>query len=332
MRSDNPPLLRLFRSGQLESIHRGAWVLVDVDGAIIEGSGDSEQTIYPRSASKSLQALPLVESGAADRFGFDDRHLALALASHSGQPIHTRVAADGLDRLGLDASALQCGPQRPFGVGPPAEAQRIINNCSGKHVGFLAVAVHLGTDPVDYLDPKGTVQQQVRAAVVDMTDTPAEELGDALDGCSAPTFHLPLSALALGLARVANPDGLAPERAAACRRLTDAAQAHPELVAGTDERFCTDILRVTGGRIFAKIGAEGVYVFGIVGEGLGFAGKVDDGNARGLYPVMIDLLLRRGLISRREAEALDQWGTSTLRNWDGLEIGHVEICHDPGPS
>lgn len=328
MRSDNPPLLRLFRSGRLESIHRGAWVLVDTSGAIVDGAGNAHQAIFTRSASKSLQALPLIESGAADRFGFEDTHLALALASHSGQERHVRVAADGLARLGLDADALRCGPQRPFGTLPPREADRIVNNCSGKHVGFLALAVHLGTDPANYLDPDGEVQRQVRDAVVDMTDTPDEQLGMAVDGCSAPTFQLPLVALALGLARVTNPDGLAPARADACRRLTDAARAHPDLVAGTHERFCTDILQVTDGRVFAKIGAEGVYAFGLVGGGLGFAGKVDDGNARGLYPLMIDLLVRRRLMSEDEARLLNHWGSTTLRNWDGLEVGHVEICQD----
>lgn len=326
MNSDNPALLRLFRAGRLESIHRGAWVLVDLDGAVIEAAGDPDQSIFARSSSKSLQALPLIESGAADRFGFDQRHLALALASHSGEPMHVRVAADGLARIGLDADALQCGPQAPSNAAPPVEAERIINNCSGKHVGFLAVTVHLGADPATYLDPTSGVQMQVRAAVQDMTDTPADELGSAIDGCSAPTYRLPLSSLALGLARMANPDGLAPERIAACRRLTDAARAHPELVAGTHEKFCTDILRATKGRVFAKIGAEGVYVFGVVGEGLGFAGKVDDGNARGLYTLMVDLLVRRRLITSAEAAALDRWGTTTLRNWDGLEVGHVEIC------
>ena len=116
--------------------------------------------------------------------------------------------------------------------------------------------------------------------------------------------------------------------AIACRRLTAAAKAHPDLVAGTHERFCTDILRVTHGRVFAKIGAEGVYALGLAGAGLGFAGKVDDGNARGLYPLMIDVLVRHDLMSRDEAHSLDRWGSTTLRNWDGLEVGHVEICHD----
>jgi len=303
-------------------------VLADSSGSVIDAVGDPRQTIFPRSASKSLQALPLVESGAADHFDFDQRNLALALASHSGQPRHIEVAADGLAKISLDADALQCGPQRPQHSSTNTEASRITNNCSGKHVGFLAVARHLDLDPARYLDPDGAVQQLVRTTVREMTDTADDGLGIGIDGCSAPTFHLPLVGLATGLARVTNPDALAPGRARACRRLTDAARAHPDLVAGTHERFCTDLIGATNGRIFGKIGAEGVYTFGVVGEDLGFACKVDDGNARGCYPLIIELLVDRGLMSADEAAALDRWGTTTLFNWDGLDIGHIEICRD----
>ena len=297
MRSDNPQLLRLHRAGELESIHRGAWVLVDLDGVAVGGSGDPNQLVFARSSMKSLQALPLIESGAADRFGFDDRHLALALASHSGEPMHVEVAADGLARIGLDAEALQCGPQRPMHAGPEVEAE-----------------------------PAGTVQQSVRAAVAQMTDTPPSSMGSGVDGCSAPTFMLPLAGLALGLARVANPDRLSAERAAACRRLTEAARRHPDLVAGTTDRFCTDVIRASEGRVFAKIGAEGVYAFGVVGEGVGFAGKVDDGDVRGLYPIMVALLAERGFISEAAVEALQQWGSTVIRDRNGAEVGHIEIC------
>ncbi len=326
MRIDNPRLVEIHRGGRLESIHRGAWALVDTSGAMIDHAGDPLQGIYPRSAMKSLQALPLVESGAADRFGLDDRHLALALASHSGEPCHIDVAADGLAKINLDASSLQCGPQRPQHSATAAPAERIINNCSGKHVGFLAVAAHLEVEPSTYLDPSGEVQSLVRSAVAEMTQTDLEDMGVAIDGCSAPTFHLPLAGLATGLARLTNPQGLAQERADACRRLTNAARSHPNLVAGTHERFCTDLIAATDGRVFGKIGAEGVYTFGVVGEGIGFAGKADDGNARGLYALMLDLLRRRALISAKEIRALDRWASTVVRNWDGLEVGHIEIC------
>lgn len=327
MRTDNPTLIELHRDGRLESIHRGAWVLVDQSGAVIEHAGDPSQAIYPRSATKSLQALPLIESGAADYFGLDDRHFALACASHSGEPRHVDVAVDGLTKIGLEATALRCGPARPQHSESNANAEPIIHNCSGKHIGFLAVTTHLGTSGSNYLDPDSEVQTMVRSAIVDMTGTSLDQLGIGIDGCSAPTFHLPLVGLATGLARLTNPELLAPERGKACRRLTDAARRHPDLIAGTHERFCTDLIAATNGRVFGKVGAEGVYTFGIVGEGIGFAGKVDDGNARGLYALMIDLLRRRDLLSDREAVALGRWGTTVVRNGAGLEVGHIEIYH-----
>ncbi len=325
MNRDNPVLASFHRGGRLESIHRGAWVLADASGAVIEHGGDPAQRIYPRSATKSLQALPLIESGAADQFGFDDRHLALASASHSGEPRHVAVALDGLSKIGLDSSALLCGPQRPLHSTPDTAAERVINNCSGKHVGFLALAVHLGVEPSTYLDRDGQVQTMVRHAIADMTNTEFADLGLGIDGCSAPTVHLSLLGLATGLAKVANPQALSVARAAACGRLTDAARHHPGLVAGSHERFCTDLIAVTDGRVFGKIGAEGVYTFGVVGADVGFAGKVDDGNARPLYPLMIGLLRRRELITSSEAAALDRWGSTVVRNWDGLDVGHIEL-------
>lgn len=323
MQMDNPVLARFLRAGALESIHRGAWVLVDPDGTVVDHRGDPDQVIFARSAMKSLQALPLVESGAMDALGLGSAHLALAIASHSGEAVHLDTAADGLERIGLGPDALLCGPQAPFGSTDPSAATRLANNCSGKHVGFLALACRLGVDPTEYLDPDAAVQQTVRAAVGEMTDT--IDLGRGLDGCSAPTFHMPLRSLATGLARLTSPGRLSSARQTACRRITDAAAEHPVLVAGTHDRFCTDLLRVTKGRIFGKIGAEGVYAFGVVDAELGFAGKVDDGNARPLYPIMLRLLMERGLMTETEADELGRWRTPTRRNWDGLEVGTIEL-------
>lgn len=326
MQTDNPPLIELYRDGALESIHRGAWVLAGPDGIMLQHRGAPGQLVFARSAMKSLQALPLIESGAADRFGFDARHLALALASHSGERRHIEVASDGLAKIGLDPEHLQCGPQRPLHAAPSVEATRLANNCSGKHVGFLATAVHRGQDPADYLDAEGPTQHEVRSAVETMTGY--EVRTGAVDGCSAPTFAMPLVNLATGLARLTNPSSLGSDRTTACTRLTDAAGQHPDLIAGTHERFCTDLIAATDGRVVGKIGAEGVYVFGVIGEGVGFAGKVDDGNARGLYPVMLHLLAQRGLITANELRTLDRWGSTTIRNWGGLHVGRIEICSD----
>lgn len=328
----NPILTRVLRGGAVESVHRGAWVWVDSAGEVLEGCGDVERPVFARSSTKSLQALPFLEGGAAERFGASDEDVALALASHNAEPQHTDRVRAHLDRLGLPVDALQCGPQTP--TDPEArrqlEAERtepsgLYNNCSGKHAAFLALALHHGMDPAHYLDPEGPAQREVRAALQSMTDTPEDRLEWAVDGCSAPTFRLPLRHLATGLARVTNPEGLEKRRAEACRRMQASVAAHPELIAGKHERLCTDLARVTGGRVFPKIGAEGVYVLGIVGADRGLAVKVDDGNARGMHALVVDLLERFGHLSEEESLALEPWRGRVLRNWAGLEVGTTEV-------
>ncbi len=325
METDNPIVTRRWRGDNVESQHRGAWVVARPDGSVIDHGGNPHQLVYGRSATKSFQALPLIESGAVDRFSLPSQSLATAIASHSGEAIHRQIVAYTLDQIGLSEDALLCGPQRPFNAGTDAPAERITNNCSGKHAGFLAVSQMVGEDPARYLDPASEVQTLVKAAVASMCGVEATDLGVAVDGCSAPTFQLPLAALATGIARMANPNDLDPRRSASTRQLTDAAATHPELVAGTHERICTDLIAATNGRLFAKIGAEAVYVIGAVGSDLGLAVKIDDGDQRGLHMLLIELLTRHNLLSPAEREQLTSWSDPIRRNWDGLPIGWVEV-------
>ena len=330
---DNPVLLELWRDHGLESQHRGAWALVDTSGEVIDAAGDPDQRIFPRSATKSMQGLAFLESGAADAIHAGDDEIALAVSSHSGEPVHVAVARGVLDRSGLDATALRCGPQKPMHPAHNHEpARRISNNCSGKHSAFLATAVHLADDPADYLEHSSVTQVTVRAAVAEMTDTEPVTMGEARDGCSAPTFEMPLRSLATGLARVANPARLRPERAAACRRITAAAAAHPELIGGTVNRLDTDLVAATNGRVFAKGGAEGVFAIGIVDADVGLAVKIDDGNHRGYTRLVVELLVALGHVDAAEAEALSSWTDPTRRNWDGLDIGRTVIPDQALPS
>ncbi len=329
---DNPVLTRVWRGDHVESQHRGAWVLVDPAGQVLEGAGAVDHPIFARSSLKSLQALPLIETGAAERFDFGEDELALVVASHNGEPCHSERVSALLERLGLDAGDLQCGPQPPGDPETRRALQRsgraptaVHNNCSGKHAGFLALALHLDVDLAAYLDPESASQTLVRRAVEELTASADGELSWAVDGCSAPAFRLPLARLATGIARVANPDGLAAPRRAACRRIADAAAAWPELVGGRHQRLCTDLLRVTGGRLFPKIGGEAVYVVGARGGDRGLALKVDDGNLRGLHASVVALLERFGLLSPDEVAALESWRHPVLRNWAGLEVGRIEV-------
>ncbi len=324
--ADNPIVAEMRRGPGVESVHRGAWVLVDTDGVVVDHAGDPDQQVYARSSTKSLQAIPLFTSGAADSLRIEDREIAVAISSHNGQDIHADAARSLLVRAGLDETALQCGPQRPAGSGQDAAAAAVRNNCSGKHAGFLAAAVRLGDDPADYLRLDSALQQQIRAAMLTITGTDPDRIDTAIDGCSAPTWILPLRSLATGLARMANPDALPDAMADGARRILAAAAAHPDHVGGTSTpRFDTDVLAASGGRLFAKGGAEAVQTVGIVDAGLGFAAKVDDGAARVLPALTLAVLERHGLLHDHEREALAAWADPVRRNWAGVEVGRTHI-------
>jgi L-asparaginase II len=329
---ENPILARAWRGRHLESVHRGAWVLVDSAGAVVDGAGDWNHPVFARSSTKSLQALPLIETGAAERFAIRDDELALALASHHAEELHVRRVRELLARLGLGTEHLQCGAQLPT----DSDARRALllagekgtrahNNCSGKHACFLALALHLGVDPARYLECDNAAQSLVRRAVEELSGARPGELDVAIDGCSAPTFHLPLVRLATALARVANPEGLAEPRRRACERFVRVAAAHPELIGGTRHSMCTDLLRASGGKLFPKLGAEAVYVLGVRERGLGLAVKIDDGNYRAMHPLVIELCERFGFLSREVGQSLPEWRQGVLRNWAGLEVGRMEV-------
>lgn len=329
---DQPVLVRVWRGNHVESQHRGAWALVDGAGEVSEGRGSWQAPIYVRSTVKVLQALPLVESGAADRFGLETDELALALASHSGEDLHTACAARTLGRLGLDEGSLLCGAHYPDD--PMAKARlgaagtrpgALHNNCSGKHAGFLTLARHLDADVGGYLDPAAPVQLAVRQAVGEMCGIEPAELTYAIDGCSAPTWRMPLASLGRAFARATTPAALGPVRAAACERLAGAAAAYPAHVAGNHRRLCTAILRATGGELFPKIGAEGVYVVGKRGADRALVVKVDDGGNRALHALVTALLERFGWLELDADPALRAFRGNPQRNRAGLEVGRIEV-------
>jgi L-asparaginase II len=234
--------------------------------------------------------------------------------------------------MGLSVADLQCGAQAP---GDPETAWRmretgeepsaLHNNCSGKHAGFLALARHLDVPIADYIESRSASQRLVEKAVVDMCGMRHEDLYVAIDGCSAPTFRMPLSALATAFARVTNPEGLPPLRRAACQRMTSAVAQFPHLIAGHHQRICTDIARVTRGRIFPKIGGEAVYALGVRGMDRALAIKIDDGNYRGFHALIVDLLRRFEFATREECAALEAWEEKRLKNWAGVEVGRTQV-------
>ncbi|MDJ1159431.1 asparaginase [Chelatococcus sp. SYSU_G07232] len=324
---DDPVLVEVTRGALVESRHRGTVAVVDADGGLVLALGDVEQRVFPRSAVKAIQALPLVETGAADRYGITEEEIALACASHSGEPRHAETAARMLTKLGRDFACLECGAHWPMG----AEASQALarsgatptalhNNCSGKHAGFICVACALDVDPSGYVEPAHAVQREVRAAMEALTGAAHGEDVRGTDGCSIPTYAVPLRALALAFARFGSGRGLAPARAAAAARIRAAVAAHPFMVAGTG-RFDTLLMEALGTRAFVKVGAEGVYCASLPELGLGIALKCDDGAGRAAEVVMAALTARFLPLSGEEGAVVESLARPQLNNWNGRHVG-----------
>jgi L-asparaginase II len=298
---DNPILVEVTRGPLMESVHRGAFAMVQADGTLIASLGDVEHPVYPRSSLKPVQALPLIESGAADAFSLSDEEIALACASHSGEAMHTSRVAAWLKKIDCGEPDLACGPQPPRFeptwiemVRHGYRAGRIHNNCSGKHTGFLTVARHwnIATDGYEHRDHP--VQRAVAKTLGELAGI-EDELPWGVDGCAAPNFALPLKAFARALANLGNPSSLPHDRASAARRIVNAMMKHPELIAGTG-RADTMLMRAAVGRAATKAGAEGFFAAIVPEAGLGIAVKIDDGAGRAAETVIAALLDKLGLL------------------------------------
>ena len=325
----NPVLVEVTRGNRVENRHRGAIAIFDADGRSVFSAGNVDEAIYPRSAVKAIQALPLIESGAADAFGYGKRELALAQASHGGEPDHVAIAAAMLKAAGLDEGALECGTQWPTHSASTAalsaageKPSALHNNCSGKHAGFLAVARHRGFPIEGYVKPDHPVQRLVRDAQESLTGAAHHADDCGIDGCSIPTYAVPLTAIAAGFARFGSGRGLTSERAAAARRIFDAAVAEPFFIAGTG-RFCSQAITAMTGDALVKTGAEGVYCGTVPEAGLGIAIKCDDGASRAAETVMANLLL---VLGQQDNATLRHWASPSLLNRRGLRIGEIRLA------
>jgi L-asparaginase II len=330
----NPVLIEVTRGPVVESRHRGAIAILDGDGRLVAGLGDIDRPSFPRSAVKPLQALPLIESGAADRFGFGDAELALAMASHNGEARHLAVARSMLSRAGLDEGCLECGPHWPNRIEDQAALHRagvkplrIHNNCSGKHSGFLCTCASRGLDPHGYVRADHPVMAEVIAAGAALTGASATADVCGTDGCSIPTYAVSPRHLAHGFARFVTGVGLGPERARAAERLRLAAAAEPFMIAGTG-RFCTRAMTALGDRALVKTGAEGVFIAAIKSLGLGVALKVDDGASRASEAVLATLLIRLLRLTPDDPAYAEiaSLARPAITNWVGDSVGEVRAA------
>ena len=291
--------------------------------------GDITRPVYPRSAIKAFQALPVLETGAAREYGFTREEIALCCASHGGEPLHVRTAQAMLDKLALGEADLECGTHWPshedsaraLAAAGSVPDQRH-NNCSGKHAGMLAVARKLGTDTKGYCDITHPVQQRILGTMEAMCGISLGQASRERDGCSVPTWAIPLENAAYGFARFGAPDDLPEGRASACREILAAVADHPFMVAGSGG-WCTDVMAVLGRRAFVKYGAEGVYCAALPDYGLGVALKCEDGAKRGAELMLAALLRHIGVIEDRDMEALARFLAVPLQNRNGFRVGEI---------
>ena len=301
-------------------------MVVDTSGRVVFGVGDIQAAVFPRSAVKALLALPLVETGAADRLGLTDAELALACSSHSGEPEHTATAAAMLTKAGRDVSCLECGthwPSRDTAARALAAAGEtptaLHNNCSGKHAGFICLACDQGHDPAGYVRHDHPTMRLVTSALSEATGERLDDSRRAIDGCSIPTYAIPLKSLARAFARFGAGIGMSADRTTAAARLRRAVAAHPFLVAGTG-RFDTRLMTALGARVFSKTGAEGVFCVALPELGLGIAVKCDDGAGRAAEVATAALIAR---FLKPDDEAFTALLRPVLRNWNGIATGEL---------
>jgi L-asparaginase II len=293
-------MVELWRNGMLESTHRGHAVICDQAGQVVQAWGDPARVIFPRSSCKMLQALPLLESGAADAAGLTDAHVALSCASHQGAALHVNMVRQWLADLGLGEPDLRCGSHEPY---DRAERDRLIlgqigpcqlhNNCSGKHSGFLTTNRHLKGGS-EYTELDHPLQVAIRAATEEVTGETVAGYG--IDGCSAPNFAMSVAGLARGMAAFASASDTGSVRQRAMHRLARSMAAYPEFVAG-EGRACTELMRAMGGRVAIKTGAEAVFVAIIPEKKLGIALKIEDGNSRASEAALVGILTQLGVLN-----------------------------------
>jgi len=327
-------LVKVIRGETVESVHRGHLIVLDGDGKTIAALGSPEIVTFIRSSSKPFQVLPFLTSGGAEKFGFSEDEIALACGSHSGEKIHIELAAKMLEKAGYNESDLRCGAHAPFYekraeemVRAGEEPTQLHNNCSGKHAAMLAFAKHIGADAKTYESLENPVQQGILDIFSIFTETPRNEIKIGIDGCAAPNFAVSLKAMAKAQAKLIYPPQTFDENLKrVCRRIVSAMINFPELIGGS-ERLDTLMLQAGRGKFVSKIGAEGVWLAGVLPsekwkKGLGIALKIEDGDDKRARAVAsIEILRQFGIF---DAETLIDYSPMLMKNRRDKTVGRVE--------
>jgi L-asparaginase II len=324
------PIVSVTRGPLTESLHNGHIAVVDDSGQILYQVGNPNYKTFARSTAKLLQAIPIIESGAADLFALSPYEIAVICASHNGESEHIAAVLSILAKLRLDPAHLQCGVHEPFHKEtrirmreqhqPPSSLH---NNCSGKHAGMLVLAKFLESSLADYTSSDHPVQALMLETVSEMTGAPKEQIDLGIDGCGVPVFGLQIDQLAYAFARLGNQKGLTPVRAETCLRIIKSIISHPLYLAGR-QRLDTRLIEATQGQVIGKMGAEGIYAVTIPASGIGITVKVEDGSQRAPYPAVIETLRQLALIDNKALSELASFHHPPVQNRRGEKVGSIE--------
>lgn len=334
MQQVNPILVEVSRGPAVESVHRGSVAVVDAAGEVAASWGDVDRAVYPRSAIKPIQAVPLMTSGAARALGVSREELALACASHNGEAIHTSTVDRWLSRIGYGPETLECGAHPPQDRQTRRQLDRdggaispLHNNCSGKHSGFLTVCRHLNLPAAGYTHVDHPVQQLIREAIEKFTGCSLAGADCGIDGCGIPVYRIPLRGIAAAMAKFADPAGLDAGSADAVDAIRTAMMACPYLVAGRD-RFCTRVIEGLVPNVLLKTGAEGVFCAAVLDRGLGIALKIDDGASRASEVALGGVLRRIGAIDGSQFASLRSKLEPDVKNVAGVKVGTIKASSE----
>ncbi len=323
-------LVNVNRGPLVESLHRGDIAVVNSKGKLVHSIGDPYKVSYMRSAAKPIQTLNVILSGAADKFKFTDEEISIMCASHYGEEFHRIVVEGIMKKIGLSTSDLLCGSMLSLSeeyknelIWNHVKLKPTNTDCSGKHAGMLSVCIYKGYDIKDYNLENHIIQKEIKKVVAEMCNISEDKIFIGIDGCTVPVYGMPLYNMALGFAKLANPDELSTDYKNAANKVFKAMNSAPEMVAGTNG-FCTELIKNTHGKLIGKFGAEAVYCIGIKGMDLGIAIKIEDGNSnRALYPTVIQCLEDLNVLDEDEKRALSKF--KLMKNLNNIKENVGEI-------